>query len=757
MPKEVFVINEFHGGKDSKTDQRDIASESSVEQVNIETSENLASDRRGKVKISGNFQSSEILIESDQSESLQVNTDDWPSNIYNSGGVVFNVDYSFFNDSGDIAEADEMEYTKPSLFPIVYGRDLWIYDSGKDIINIAIYDIDGDDESIPIDPTYYIAQGGLYLCDKNLQNNTPSQMIKVIRNTFFKGFDYEYTVNELYIGDSIVGTPTEGRLTLNGDIPEDPLQVNINIDFDNPPELEPEQTLSSEFKDDITFGISYFYYKSAPYDTESDIYFDDTTIVDWTSIDTSNPPRMSISCNISEDQPWPSHIAGFRIYFQKAATTDWWLLSEFDFLKGTWYLPSHSEYYQDLSNAEGLKLNSLYNGSYPYLLRMPIESYEFMAKRAALENINATFKTACVMQQRAYIGNVKVDGVVYGDRILKSAHRRYSIFPEESFIDVALDDGDEIIKLESFADRLLQFKRFTLFIINIPLEGGGAFLEAQYPGYGVSNPSAVSTYPGGILFANTEGFFRYDSENISNILVSGDVFKLSSDEWKDFSILSLDGEEYPRVLRVGYDPEDESALVYNELNIGYKVNMLNGAINKLLDKTEYNLVTNMFRNNDKLQFLHIDSNNQEPTNVFEIKSWKSNPVACPIELITKDITFGQPSVKKKIYKIWVTYKADYTTSSQTGIKIYYAVNGSEDWSLSYDSYDGTYLKNDGDSHGLFMGTAGVWKQAYAEPTSSSVKNIYSFQIKITSDNSSTIDRSFEIDDISIVYRRKRVK
>ena len=56
MPREVFVINEFHGGKDSKTDKRDVGIESSVEQVNIETSKNLASDKRGKVKVAGKFE-----------------------------------------------------------------------------------------------------------------------------------------------------------------------------------------------------------------------------------------------------------------------------------------------------------------------------------------------------------------------------------------------------------------------------------------------------------------------------------------------------------------------------------------------------------------------------------------------------------------------------------------------------------------------------------------------------------------------------
>ena len=52
--------------------------------------------------------------------------------------------------------------------------------------------------------------------------------------------------------------------------------------------------------------------------------------------------------------------------------------------------------------------------------------------------------------------------------MLKSSINKFDVFPSEvGKIDVAINDGESIIKLEAFADRILQFKAKTLYIINI--------------------------------------------------------------------------------------------------------------------------------------------------------------------------------------------------------------------------------------------------------------------------------------------------
>ena len=63
MPKEVIVIDEFHGGEDSNSDPRTISMESSSKMLNIESVENLETDKKGKLKLSGSFTSAGIDVD----------------------------------------------------------------------------------------------------------------------------------------------------------------------------------------------------------------------------------------------------------------------------------------------------------------------------------------------------------------------------------------------------------------------------------------------------------------------------------------------------------------------------------------------------------------------------------------------------------------------------------------------------------------------------------------------------------------------
>ena len=96
---------------------------------------------------------------------------------------------------------------------------------------------------------------------------------------------------------------------------------------------------------------------------------------------------------------------------------------------------------------------------------------------------NTGFKTSTLLNRRIYAGNVQYYDserklVTKSDRVLKSLPNQFDFFPENSFIDVEVEDGDTIIKLESLGNKLLQFKRNKLFIINVSRDI--EFLEAEY-------------------------------------------------------------------------------------------------------------------------------------------------------------------------------------------------------------------------------------------------------------------------------------
>jgi len=124
-----------------------------------------------------------------------------------------------------------------------------------------------------------------------------------------------------------------------------------------------------------------------------------------------------------------------------------------------------------------------------------------------------------------------------------------------------------------------------------------------------------------------------------------------------------------------------------------------------------------------------------------------------ISFKTKDIDFGQPSIRKKIYKVYVSYKGD-----GTAVTINYTSNGDN------DTYSGQFYRcnADGSTTGatasntpLHQASVGTddWINAELKPTAA-INNIYSFQLKF---DGNTTDANFEINDISIVYKMKSIK
>ena len=72
--------------------------------------------------------------------------------------------------------------------------------------------------------------------------------------------------------------------------------------------------------------------------------------------------------------------------------------------------------------------------------------------------------------------------------MLKTPLGKYNIFPSSNYIDVAIIDGDEITGLAYFKDKILQFKKRKVFVINI--SGDTEYLEDTFEGVGCSGQDA---------------------------------------------------------------------------------------------------------------------------------------------------------------------------------------------------------------------------------------------------------------------------
>ena len=99
--------------------------------------------------------------------------------------------------------------------------------------------------------------------------------------------------------------------------------------------------------------------------------------------------------------------------------------------------------------------------------------------------------------------------------MLKSRVNKFSQFSTTDFVDVTVNDGDDITALQEYADRILQFKNKKMHLINISKEF--EFLEDTFIGKGCAGPYAVTKTDFGVAWVNENGCFLYDGRNVINL------------------------------------------------------------------------------------------------------------------------------------------------------------------------------------------------------------------------------------------------
>ena len=180
--------------------------------------------------------------------------------------------------------------------------------------------------------------------------------------------------------------------------------------------------------------------------------------------------------------------------------------------------------------------------------------------------LNARYKTHCIAGRRSFIGNVGIkDSLGNGDRLsyfndkmIISPVNQLDTFPYPyNEITVDSSDGDEIIKLESVGDRVLQFKKNILYILNIaagvPSE---YFLEDKFRFRGAESTEHIVKTSDGVFWINNHGAFYYEGDKIIDLMMSGDEtenkLRLDKKIWNDFVNSNT---------LVGYEPSSEECFV----------------------------------------------------------------------------------------------------------------------------------------------------------------------------------------------------
>ena len=299
------------------------------------------------------------------------------------------------------------------------------------------------------------------------------------------------------------------------------------------------KAINNDLKEKWIFGMSFLYdgisRQESPVTvgwkdgtTQMDLGVSSNHVIDFSGYD--NSPECDISFvydDVKENNRlWHPRKVGFKIYMKRVDgddSSEWLLFSEVDLIRGEWSLNAGDAkpmyLHEGATNAE-YEVNLLGGIDLPSFNHVPLESYftETFGVDESLTHFKARWKTQATINRVNWIGNVYVDGETFPDRLMKSPIFRYDIFPNSDnfFVDVVPADGDEIVHLEAFGDRLLVFKKNKLIIVNV--SGSLETIESIHQGMGVKSSHNVCQTDTGIAWTNQQGILHWDGTELTNLI-----------------------------------------------------------------------------------------------------------------------------------------------------------------------------------------------------------------------------------------------
>ena len=468
---------------------------------------------------------------------------------------------------------------------------------------------------------------------------------------------------------------------------------------------------------------------------------------------------------------WDPRVTGFRVWMSQSESGggDPLQLIECNLINMTYsiYGTSHLNYSLILDAGRINYLKPDIAGDTAIQLdTLPAIKFSELKGYLASEAIYAAGKSSAIVGANRFLGNFTQAGVTYEDQIIKSDVLSHDIFPSNNFIEVAPNDGDAIVSLMSFGEELIVFKKRTMYILSgaDTADVAEISLESDYPGLGIQQPSQACETEKGIAWINGAGLYLYDGDvsNLSETQLTEGTLRIKSDNTFDSLDESLG-------IAIGYDIEDKK-LVYstggsnqNFMIYDFKTETFHPAFGTYGTagsdrQTNFTQSTSVGTNKTYLIY-----GSQSGDDTMELWHYDEGPIssttAADFLYVTKDMSFGNPTIRKKVIGVYVTYKSSATTNVIPA----YAVDSSRptDWSgaLKFDSTTSLFVDGDksaalesGDK--TFKTTAGAWRTVYLKPAAA-INNIYTFQLGMISN--AAVPATFEINDITVVYREKSQK
>ena len=434
--------------------------------------------------------------------------------------------------------------------------------------------------------------------------------------------------------------------------------------------------------------------------------------------------------------PYDERITGGRIYIREANTDNPWLL----FLDVNMKSGARSSLTADYSawseSVDGTApAGEAPRSSYPFAnatsLKLNTDTYDtlngYSPEEVSIDisGVGKGYKTAVITDRKMYIGNVRrvdEDGetLVERDRMYKSFPNKFDTFLLADFVDVNINDGESIVKLEEYADRILQLKQKNVYLINI--QQSFEILEDTFKFTGIKHPFQSTKTRHGIAWISANGVYLYTGKDVINLIEKKIDDGTDSYKWgaffdEDTSFIGY----HPKhdILVIGKNNLTGGSLCLFDFNTGSWVYG-----NGVYSRKHSNFVNGQ---NNELMVANLSS-----SATVSFNKWTDSPSSVTASYKSREEDFGAPGIRKKVYKTYVSYIGGTNQSAS----VYYGVDGSSPTTWLGDLDD----------------TTGSRVIAELSPTSA-INDIYSIQLAL----SGTVASTFEINDYSIVYRGKQVK
>jgi len=449
----------------------------------------------------------------------------------------------------------------------------------------------------------------------------------------------------------------------------------------------------------------------------------------------------TLNISIATKGAFDPRISGGRIYIREAETNDEYImLVDIDLAKGcrTKFTDDYTAWYDNGSATNSTYLCPTNNSNANFRVReLNLLTYEIINGFSSsifshtIGDQGENWKDSVVANNRAFVCNVTIKDentgtakdtaalTTFSDRIMYSMPNRFDTFPYHNFIETAKGDAETYVAIDSFADRLLAFKQYSVDIINIASPDDASwFLEDSRKHMGVENPTCVQKTQYGIVWVNKQGFFLYNGSKILN---------LSENKLNDIDLKNLQ--------------TSNSSLIYDEVEstVYFTKNSSSSADGIILDLKKGTFVTTSsltpiandgFSNAvNTSSYPMIASDEGDHIDLYNLVRTRGSHTSL---FQTKDFDFGDPSTTKRIYAIYITYKSD---DALTG---YFTIQ-----------------EPDGTSHSL-AGTVSASASNYSvvKLTPNSTCDVSKASIKMTTSSNSRI---IYINDISVEYRTLKKK